>query len=133
MDGDHSDRGAYQDIVDFQRHASCGATLLLDDVKGSGKGLNDGPTAALLRAQRGGLVEILRWERYNAPSPENPCLRAKRGGAPFCVGSWGWAMARYRQGRCGGGAEGAEGGGGKAARRAARGASRHGIGSPGAR
>ena len=101
VDGDHSADGAYRDIVDFRRLASCGATVLLDDVGGTGAKLNNGPSIALTRARDQGLLEIVEWHIYNKTSAENPCLREKHGGKPMCVGSWGFAIARYKQGgRC---------------------------------
>jgi hypothetical protein len=97
VDGDHSERGAYQDIADMQSFASCNATLLLDDV-GSDR-LNAGPGRALARARDKGIVSIVEWNKYADNAAENPCLRDKHGGRPLCLGAWGWAIAQYRSSR----------------------------------
>lgn len=108
VDGDHSEQGTYQDIIDMQKLASCGATLLLDDMGGSRARLNSGPSVALERARDKGVVDVVQWHLYNRSSPENPCLRDKHGGRPMCIGEWGWAVARYKHCGKGKGAGAAE-------------------------
>ena len=78
-----------------------GACALGHPLGGTGAKLNNGPSIALTRARDQGLIEIVEWRIYNKTSAENPCLREKHGGKPMCVGSWGFAIARYKQGaRC---------------------------------
>ena len=59
VDGDHSYRGALQDIRNMRALAKPGAVLLVDD-------LDEGPGPALRQAQAEGLIEMLERRVFNA-------------------------------------------------------------------
>lgn len=94
IDGDHSD-GAYLDIRDFKPLAACHAHVLLDDTLPTSFGANAGPRNAIARAQKEGLLHVVRNHGYNRTTRDNPCLRDKFGGRPHCFNPWGWAIGRY--------------------------------------
>lgn len=91
IDGDHSGRGAFADLQNMRPLAGCNATLLIDDIV-------DPPGHALLRAQRAGMVEVVRRDVYDTRDEiRNPCLRKRHSGDTRreCLRRWGWAMGRY--------------------------------------
>ena len=109
VDGDHSAKGAYRDLINMGRLAKPNAVLLIDDI-------NEGPGKALRGAERDNIVRDVDWHEYNATSPENPCIRRVRPnidpslrrfaktygpsqGHWHCSPHWGWATARYVRGR----------------------------------
>ena len=98
IDGDHSEHGAYRDIVDFHPLAACNAKVLLDDIVETNGRLNGGPQRALRRAEAEGLLRPIERHVYNQTSVENPCLRAKDSPKSIhCFAPWGWAIARYNE------------------------------------
>lgn len=88
VDGDHSERGAYYDIVNMRQLAKPGSTLLVDDLDG-------GAGRALRRAESEFRVAIDSWNVYNATALENPCVRRVRLPMLFCPRRWGWARAHF--------------------------------------
>jgi len=98
VDGDHSEHGAYKDIVDFHPLAACNANVLLDDVMESARrfNANGGPQRALARAESDGKLRVIERHVYNVTGPDNPCLRSKDNPRiTHCINPWGWAVARY--------------------------------------
>jgi len=96
VDGDHSENGAFRDIVDFHALAACNANVLLDDIMETTKRLNGGPQRAIKRAEAEGLMRVIERHVYNETSVENPCLRSKDNPRiTHCLTPWGWAIGRY--------------------------------------
>ncbi len=96
VDGDHSARGAYTDLVNMRELAGCNATVLIDDVTMP-------PGEALRQAEQRGLVGDVDRRVYPRQTWGNPCLRGREPGRVRrrCPREWGWATARYvRPARC---------------------------------
>jgi hypothetical protein len=96
VDGDHSEHGAYKDIVDMRPLAACGAVVLLDDIVETIDHRNGGPQQAIKRVERQGIMTVTERHVYNTTTRDNPCLRDKHGRRHgSCFYPWGWAIAKY--------------------------------------
>ena len=117
VDGDHSDHGAYADIVALRSLTVPNALVVVDDIA-------VGPGKALARATAtGGMMELVEeYGPYPAPHEHNPCMRmltgeaceravratatsekdlgrldrCRRNKSYKCI-TWGFAIARYVQ------------------------------------
>ena len=96
IDGDHGYAGALKDIRNMRAIAKPGAVLLVDD-------LDEGPGPALDAAQSEGLIEVTERFMFNQSATvgeaTNPCIRRVRPPVWSCKPRWGWAAARYLDGR----------------------------------
>ena len=90
VDGDHSTKGAWLDMRNMREAAAPGAICLADDI-------NSKPGEALESLAAHRVVDILEsFGPFEAPSPNNPCMRAARS-SPYCL-TWGFALYSYRGG-----------------------------------